>query len=425
MFLHRTAAVALFTVALTGGRGSAVENSRDSTMRDSREMSRELSITEPRPLVAQSATGLFDDTTLHDVRLFVHSKDLATLRARFRENINTPADIQIDGTRVRNVAVRSRGLGSRNPDKLGLRVDFNHYTPGQQFNGLKALILDNLWQDPSLIREALAMKVFRLMGESAPREAFCRLFINNQYQGVYAVVEEIDPDFAARETGDPDGYLYEFHWHFPFQGEDLGPGLDVYKSLFEPRTRELESDEQLYGPIRDLFHDMNEPDDALWLELVSPRLDLTQYMRSLGIEAFLGENDALLGYAGMNNFYYQRPAATPRFRVFPWDRDFSFTFLDSTVLRGLDQNIMFQRAYAHPDLRTTYFDTIEGAALMTSDQNWLATEIDRLAALIDAAVRADTHKQYSNELFDEQILFLRDFAGFRPAFVIDEIARLR
>ncbi|HEX7779576.1 MAG TPA: hypothetical protein VF424_10075, partial [Vicinamibacterales bacterium] len=84
-------------------------------------------------LIAQTATDLFDDTRLHEVRLFINSKDLATLRARFQENINTPADIMIDGTRVRNVAVRSRGLGSRNPNKLGLRVDFNFYTRAQRF----------------------------------------------------------------------------------------------------------------------------------------------------------------------------------------------------------------------------------------------------------------------------------------------------
>ena len=382
-------------------------------------------------LVAQTATDLFDDTRLHEVRLFINSKDLTTLRARFQENINTPADIMIDGTRVRNVAVRSRGLGSRNPNKLGLRVDFNFYTRAQRFQGLEALILDNLWQDPSMMREMLAMKVFRRMGEAAPRESFCRVFLNNQYQGLYALVEEIDPDFAERETGQTDGYLYEFHWKFPFFGEDLGPGLDIYKTMFEPRSHELETDDQLYAPIRDLFHDLSEPDDALWFEKVSPRLDLTQFMRSLGIEAALGENDALIGFAGMNNFYWHRPATSLQFRVMPWDRDFSFTFLDSSLKRGLDSNIIFTRAYAHPDLRTTYFDAAEAVARLLGDENWLESEIDRIVALIDTAVREDTKKLFSNDDFDGQIRqiepigFLREFARVRPAFLIDEIGRLR
>jgi spore coat protein CotH len=376
-------------------------------------------------LLAQTPPDLFDDTTLHNVHLFINSKDLAVLRARYQENINTPADIMIDGTRVRNVAVRSRGLGSRNPTKLGLRVDFNFYTRAQRFRGLEALILDNLWQDASMMREALAMKVFRRMGEAAPREAFCKVFLNNQYQGLYALVEEIDPDFAERETGQTGGYLYEYHWKFPFFGEDLGPGLDVYKTMFEPRSHELETDDQLYSPIRDLFHDLNEPDDALWLEKVGPRLDLLQFMRSVAIEAALGENDAIMGYAGMNNFYWYRPSAAAQFRVFPWDRDFSFTFKDSSLERGLGSNIIFTRAYAQSELRTTYFDTAEAAARLMAEENWLETEIDRVLAIIDATVREDTRKQFSNDQFDSDIVFLREFARERPAFLIDEIARLR
>jgi spore coat protein CotH len=376
-------------------------------------------------LLAQTPPDLFDDTTLHDVRLFINTKDLAVLRARYQENINFPADIVIDGTRVRNVAVRSRGLGSRNPTKLGLRVDFNFYTRSQRFRGLEALVLDNLWQDRSLIREALAMKVFRRMGEAAPRESYSRVFLNNQYQGLYALVEEVDPDFAERETAQIDGYLYEFHWKFPWVGEDLGPGLDAYKPLFEPRSHELEPDDELYGPIRDLFHEINEPDDALWLERVAPRLDLPQFMRSLGIETALAENDAILGNWGMNNFYWHRPATSIQFRVFPWDRDSGFTFLDSSVERGLGSNIVFTRAYAHPELRATYFDTIEAVARILAEENWLETEIDRLVAIIDTAAREDTRKQYSNEEFDAEVGFLREFARFRPGFLMDEIARLR
>jgi spore coat protein CotH len=371
------------------------------------------------------AEDVFDDTRLHDVRLFIHSKDLAQLRARYRENINTPADIQIDGTRVRNVAVRSRGGGSRNPTKMGLRVDFNFYTPNQEFRGLEAIILDNLWQDNALIREALTMKLFRRMGEPAPREAFCRLFLNNQYQGLYALVEEIDGDFAARETGEAGGYVFEYHWNYNYYGDDLGPDLDPYKPLFEPRTHETESDEQLYGPIRDLFHNMNEPDDAVWLDVIGQRLDLPQFMRMLGIEAFVGEGDGLLGYAGMNNFYLFRSPGTARHRVLPWDRDLSFQFEFALPERGLDENVVFRRAYSNLELRNVYLDAILAAVQIATDENWLEVEIDRLAALIDAAARQDTLKQYSNEDFDLGVEFVRQIARVRPPFLVDEIARLR
>jgi spore coat protein CotH len=373
----------------------------------------------------QTTAELFDDTVLHEVRLSINSRDLLILRQRFTENIYMPADIVVDGTRIRNVAVRVRGAASRNPNKMGLRVDFNFYTPGQRFRGLRSIVLDNLYQDPSNIREMLAMSVFRRLGESAPREAFCRMFLNNQYQGLYAVVEEIMPDFAARETGEADGYLYEYHRQFFYYGEDLGPALDVYKTLFEPRSHELESDEQLYGPIRDLFHDMNEPDDALWLERVAPRLDLPQFMRSIGIEAALAEKDGVVGFFGMNNFYLHRSAATGQHRIFVWDRALAFSAPDLSVVRGLDEYAFLRRAFANSELRTVYLDAAENVARMIADSGWLESEVNRLAALIDTATREDPKKPFTNEFFDQEIAFLREFARFRPAFLMDEIARVR
>ena len=381
--------------------------------------------TRTTPVQQPVAEEVFDDTRLHEVRLFINSKDLAILRARYQENINTPADIQIDGTRVRNVAVRSRGGGSRNPTKMGLRVDFNFYTANQRFRGLDAIILDNLWQDNALIREALTMKIFRRMGEPAPRESFCRLFLNNQYQGLYALVEEIDGEFAERETGESGGYLFEYHWTFAFFGDDLGPDLEVYKPIFEPRTHELDTDNELYGPLRDLFDNANEPDDALWLELIGQRLDLPQFMKCLGIEAFVGEGDGLLGYVGMNNFYLFRSPATGRHRIIPWDRDLAFQFDFSSVERGLIEYNLFRRAYANPELRATYFDAILAAAQIATQEAWLETEIDRLAAQIDAAAREDTRKQFTNDQFVDGLDFLRRIARLRPQFLIDEIARLR
>jgi spore coat protein CotH len=106
---------------------------------------------------AQSAASLFDGQTLHDLRIHVHSRDLAELRARYNEDVYFPADLIWQNIRVRNVGVRSRGLGSRNPTKLALHVSMNRYTPGQTFLGLRSLILDNLWEDPAMMREPLAM----------------------------------------------------------------------------------------------------------------------------------------------------------------------------------------------------------------------------------------------------------------------------
>jgi hypothetical protein len=374
---------------------------------------------------AQTAADLFDSGSLQEVRLFMNSRDLELLRSRYQEDTHYTVDLLWRGIRVRNAAVRSRGSGSRNPVKPGLRIDFSRYTTSQRFVGMTSLVLDNLWQDPAMIRERLAMAMFDRMGQPAPRESFCRLFINNQYQGLYAIVEEPGADFAARATGETGGYLFEYHWVTPYYGEDLGGDLSAYKPLFEPRTHELEADSTLYGPIRELFRQVNLPDDSVWRDRVEQYLDLSQFVTHVAIETFVAENDGVLGYEGMNNFYLYRYAGTTRHRLFPWDKDNAFLFIDKPVLDRADENIVFRRALAYPDLRELYLEVLEQCARSAADEDWLGAEIERELSLIASAAHDDTRKQYSNETFDQEIEFLREFARRRPAIVLAEVARLR
>jgi CotH kinase protein len=147
-------------------------------------------------------------------------------------------------------------------------------------------------------------------------------------------------------------------------------------------------------------------------------------MTYVGIEQFIAENDGILGFAGMNNFYLYRSPGTNRHRLFVWDKDQSFLFLDSPIATT-DANILFTRAMAYPDLRETYLQTIEQCARLSQTDDFLPLEVDRLAGLVFDAARADTKKQFSNDQFDEAVRFLREFAARRPQQVLDDLARIR
>ena len=372
---------------------------------------------------AQTAADLFDINTMQEIRLSVNSRDLRVLRERFSENTYYPADLTWRNVKVRNVGIRSRGLGSRNGTKLGLRVDMTHYTTGQTLAGLSAIVLDNIWQDDAMIRERLAFTMFERVGLAAPRESFCRLYINNEYQGLYAVTEEIDADFVRRVTGETDGTLFEYHYLRDWRFEDLGE-VATYKPLFEPRTHRLDADSTLYVPIQTLVREVNGPDDAVWRDRVEQYIDLNQFVMHTAVESFLAENDGLLGYAGMNNFYLYRQQGTNRHRLFPWDKDTAFTFIDSAI-DVTNSNVLFRRAMTYADLREVYLSTVEQAARSAAADGFLASEVERLVTQIFDAARADTRKQFSNERFDEAVDFMRQFAARRPAFALDEVARLR
>jgi spore coat protein CotH len=376
---------------------------------------------------ALTASDLFNDQVLQEIRLQFNSRDLAQLRANYLTNTFYVADLTWRNVKVRNVAVRSRGTGSRNPIKMGLLVDMSRYTAGQTFLGMTQLVLDNEWQDASMMREMLAMSIHRRMGQVAPREAFARLYINSVYQGLYAVVEAITPGFAQRTLGESTGYLYEYHyirsWNFENLGDDL---IGTYKPMFEPQNHRLESSITLWDPIRALLLEVNGPDDAVWRERVEARIDVGQFLRHVAIQGVIAENDGILGYAGMNNFFVYRFAGTNRHRLIAWDEDFAFTFPDSSIFRrGEVENVLFTRAYQYPDLRTLFLDTAEACAVLIGQDNWMSIEVARLAALIGPAVAEDTRKQFSTDAFTAQVEFLATFAAQRTAQVVAEVARSR
>src|SRR5262245_61446917 len=91
-----------------------------------------------QPAFAQDpTTPFFDDSVVHEIRLTINAKDWESLKEHFQENTYYPADFKWNGQVVRNVGIRSRGKGSRRPNKPGLRVDFNRYTSGQTFLTLR------------------------------------------------------------------------------------------------------------------------------------------------------------------------------------------------------------------------------------------------------------------------------------------------
>jgi len=377
------------------------------------------------PVAAQSAAELFDPNAIQEIRLSVNSRDLAALRQNYQLNTYYTADLTWKNVKVQNVGIRSRGQGSRNPQKIGLRVDMAHYTTGQTLVGLSTIILDNMWQDDSFLRERLAFAMFEKNGEPVPRESFCRLYINNEYQGLYAITEEIDGNFAKRVTGETDGTVFEFHWFIDKQwrAEDLG-SIDRYKELLEPRTHVLDADSTLYNPIVQAFKEVNGPDDAVWRDRVGAYIDLNQFMTHVAIEQFLADNDGILGAQGMNNFYLYRFQGTTRHRLFVWDRDQSLLFLDSPIA-VTDANVLFRRAMNYADLRDVYFTVLERCATIAKTDDYLSLEIDRLTAIVYDAAKADTRKQFSNDRYDAAVDFLRQFAARRPNQVLNDVAALR
>jgi spore coat protein CotH len=389
------------------------------------------------PAVAQTADELFDDGTLHEVKLLLNSADWAKLKAEFETNTYYPADLEWRGVKVRNVGIRSRGLGTRNGIKPGLRVDMNRYASGQRFLGLRSILLDNVYRDVSGIRDRIAMKLFTRMNVPAPRISHARLTINGEYAGLYAITEELGEDFVRRvfkkpESDEPDkGYLFEYKWIEDWNFRYLGGDLDVYRTRFEARTHENDSMTDLYGPIEALVRAVNEAPGDRFVEDVGAWLDLTRFMIYAAVEAFLVDYDGLVGYKGMANFYLYRPEDSTRAIFIPWDKDQTFFVANRDTGHGLGANELLRRAIDVPELHTVYLDTLEATARLAEERGegasagWLEAEIVRALDQIRSASLADPGRWFGVDDIQAERERLIEFARTRPGFVRCQVENSR
>ena len=399
----------------------------------------------PRPALAQAADpsdALFNDNVIHEIRLSVNTKDWKLLTDNWLDDTKYPADFRWNGQVVRNVAIHSRGGGSRRPNKVSLRVDFSHYTYGQTFLGLKSFILRNNSQDPTNMRERLSMLFFRNLGVPAQREAHTRLYINGQYYGLFTICESPEEAFLQRNYSESSGHLYEYSFDNEavaagapvFTFAYLGPEPSLYvPSPFVPKTLEDDPQGNVLASLFQVVGDTSNPD---WRSNVSAFIDLPYFARRLAIENFLAEEDGITGDYGPNNFYFYRFANTTRFAFIPWDKSNAFWSADYPILHNIldgdpaKQNVLAVRAMQEPDLMQIYLDTmlecadfaLQGAS--PTDPGWLEAEISREYNQIHAAALEDT-AIFTNDEFEQGVVEILTFARTRSDSVRKQVAAAR
>jgi spore coat protein CotH len=390
------------------------------------------------PAAAQTEADFFDGSVLHEIRMDVRPSDWQHLKDHFLENTYYAADMhwRFNGklVDVQQVGIRSRGVGSRSPIKPGLRVDFDRYNSGQRFLGLKSVVLRNNSQDPSMMHERVSLEVMRRLGILAPRTAHARFYVNDEYIGLYMIVENIDKTFLKSRLGEDNGYLYEFkhaddaYW-FTYPGADPGLYCPV---PFEPATHESDPN---CGPIEAMTRTINQVPDAMFETAMAEYLDLRSFIREIAAEAYVAESDGIAGDFGVNNFYLYRYEKSNRSEILPWDKSRTFRSVDRSVWLNTDVNVLTRRALAIPALRNSFVETISSAAMLAGGPGgWLEQEITREYSQIRDAARADVNKQCddevngglklcSNEEFESAIAFMIQFARERNDRISEQFAQ--
>jgi hypothetical protein len=240
------------------------------------------------------------------------------------------ADLWVDGVPYRQVGLRYKGNSSYNSvsrkgkEKLPFNIKIDHLLDEQALpGGYTKLKLSNVFRDPSFLREALA---YEIAGNymPAPRANYARVYINDDYYGLYNSTESVDERFLERYFGYGDGILFkcdpEYGAERPAHCPDveeraslryLGPDPACYHGLYE-----LKSDSG-WAELVDLARALHEQPDSIERLL---NVDLALWM--LAFDNCIVNLDSYLGEFCHNYYLYRDTFG--QFHSIIWDMNMAF-----------------------------------------------------------------------------------------------------
>lgn len=318
-----------------------------------------------------------------------------------------PATFRYNGETA-DAMVRLKGNWSWRCEKMQFVISFNEVDPNGRFHGLRKLVLDAPWYDPSMLAERLGFSFMKRHGVPWSCVNNAKLMLNGQYYGAFANVERLDKEYLQR--------------HFP--GTDADGNL--YDGGVELTTNETVNDVSRRDALM----------AATNLATIDSLVDLDQAVKVWAGSAMLPDPDSYWAGVEINYYLYDHP--TRGFLWFPYDMDLTMrqgvmNATTSTVQIGVQPQIVNADpfTYQNPDWgREALYQTVMSDATWCNrflaelrnaceayDVALMTNELDTWAAQIADAVAQDPNKLFTDQNHLDGVATLKAFMPQRLAFV--------
>ena len=295
------------------------------------------------PARSHDSSVLFDQNKLQRYDIWLEDDSLAFL------NNDPAAEKYVEGALVHNgkllpsVGVRYKGgqggyfgcVSGKNPlqpsgaktcTKLSMKIKTNWKDPDARFYGLKILQFHSQNIDPTKMRERLGYWLFGQFGVPSPRSVHARLYINGEYNGIFAMTEQIDDVFVARNFPDKKGDLYKEVWPLTDAGQaiavsDLEAGLETSK-----KRADLDKFLLFAKALAGLDKAEKPAVDAVMREW----FDLDRMMRYVVVDRAIAADDGIFhfycrdGKCSNHNYFWYQGRESKKVHLIPWDLDMAF-----------------------------------------------------------------------------------------------------
>ncbi len=362
--------------------------------------------------------ALFAGTQVHTVNIRFLCPDYwdsltVYYNAGFEQYI--PATVIFDGRQYDSVGVRFKGNSSfTHPNnKKSLRLAFDEFKD-LKIDGEKGLHLNNVWGDPTFLREKIFLDYCRDAGIAAPRANYARVSLNDTLWGFYTLIEHVDKRFLSNHYGKNSGDLFkavdafgpvdtskiisDFKW--------IDGNADSYAQYYELKT---DGSATAWPQLLSILDSLNHG-QALdtWMPT---KINMPALCNAIAANMLFANLDSYTG-SGRNFYFYFNPT-TSKMEWITWDVGLSFGVFPLNVsnMEGLsllhvqnaDDRPLWKAIISTPLLRTQYLQAACSQLQSHFITDRLYAHIDSVAAVIRPLVLEDPRKMYTYQQFETNI----------------------
>lgn len=348
---------------------------------------------------------VFPQDEVTEVHITIDADSLAEMLENFENVHEYPAQFVFLSSAINDtmelVGIRLRGNTSLTAPKKSFKIEFDAFDGNSDWFGLEKMNLVSQQNDPSMMRAKLCHDAFRAFRIANARTSYTRLYINEEYMGLYLNIEQIDEEFAELYFDHQgDGNVYKCT--YPASFEYLGNTPQAYQ--VEPpgeRTYDLQNNlwRDDYSKLANLIDVINNTPDNDILCTLPKYFDIEDYITIAAIDILLGNWDNHIFLK--NNFYLYEDEYTGQTRFIPYDLDNSFG-LDWLGIDWAQRDIynwqwdgemrpLYQLILDTPEYRNRFNEQIATICETYFNESNIAEKVEYYKSLISESLETDTY----------------------------------
>ena len=338
------------------------------------------------------------------VRISIDPDSLTALFAASGTEREFPANFKYESSiltdSIPSIGFRLRGNTSLNAAKQSFKISFNTYN-SVTWQGLQKMNLNGSANDPSMIRSKICWDVLRDANLPSARSSFVKLYINNEYRGLYSNIEHID-EIYANLYFPGSKYSSQFKCLYPAPLDYISSNAAAYNFVEfgrRPYDQNTNNYTQDYRELSNFISILNQTPIADLPCSLERIFDVDSWLRYAALDVLMGNWDDYI--YNKNNYYLQLDYRTGQFHYLPYDLDNTLG-IDWVGQNWTTRNVMtwapssesrplFKRVLQVPEYSARYQNYIREYAQGIFSPSVIAQKAAEMIALIAPAVANDTY----------------------------------